>query len=276
MKNPSEGNGPDGISRVEEFTPQRAASILASSNGKNYRPLMERHARFLSRSIARGEFTVNGESIKFNTAGDLVDGQHRLRACVIANRPFRSYVVYGVDDVINIDTGSRRKLDDLLRAEGYEHVAHLAGALSWIWKEFNGGWMHHHNRITPRLETLRLAQEFPDVIFWCKTIHTRVSRDIGHHAILIAFCFFAAKKDRDLALWFVERVGDGAGLTVGDPILALRKRIAADRVASKHMSAKSIMALLITAWNLLRRGKTCSFLAWREGGLYPQPFPTIA
>lgn len=63
------------------------------------------------------------ETIKFDGDGRLFDGQHRLAACVEANVPFTTYVVYGADPsaTTSLDTGRRRTNGDFLGIKGIRH-----------------------------------------------------------------------------------------------------------------------------------------------------------
>ena len=48
-------------------------------------------------AMRRGQWQLNGDTIKFDTEGFLLDGQHRLLACIAANTPFDTFVTYGID-----------------------------------------------------------------------------------------------------------------------------------------------------------------------------------
>ena len=69
---------------VITITPAVAADWLGKSN--NVRGLNPHRARELALQMESNDWELNGESIKFDTKGDLVDGQHRLKACVMSNK----------------------------------------------------------------------------------------------------------------------------------------------------------------------------------------------
>lgn len=79
------------------ITPQIAEEFL-KKNIENNRPLNVKRVAMLAEAMQNGEFYPNGNTIKFDTAGRLIDGQHRLSACVMAGVPFESIVVYDVDE----------------------------------------------------------------------------------------------------------------------------------------------------------------------------------
>src|SRR4051812_39659069 len=75
------------------------------------RPLSQIKAVEYGLAMERGDWVLNGETIKFNDKGNLIDGQHRLQACVLAGKPFQTYVVRGIADdraFATIDTGKLR------------------------------------------------------------------------------------------------------------------------------------------------------------------------
>jgi hypothetical protein len=102
--------------RFETITPTRAKRDLAVSQGANtnVRNLIWTSVSRLARAMKENQWERNGASIAYNAKGILVDGQHRMAACVQAGVPFESVVVRGVEDVIHQDTGSRRLANQLI------------------------------------------------------------------------------------------------------------------------------------------------------------------
>jgi hypothetical protein len=80
--------------------------------------------------MGNGGWDENGETLKYDSKGVLVDGQHRLAACVKANKPFRTLVAYGVDDLVDIDSGMRRSAGQLLaKVDGTKNTSIVIAAL---------------------------------------------------------------------------------------------------------------------------------------------------
>lgn len=94
----------------ESITPKKAAEWL-KRNVAN-RPLSQRTVTNYATAMADRAWKLNGDSIRFNGSGDLIDGQHRLTGCVKAGVPFDSYVIRGLDhDAFDtIDQGRRRTI----------------------------------------------------------------------------------------------------------------------------------------------------------------------
>jgi len=98
---------------VMMVTPELAEKFLATNT--NNRPVRPTHVRALAHSIMRGEWVVSHQGIAFSTQGVLLDGQHRLRAIVVAGTPVQMVVTTGVSESAFkvIDCGVRRTLADL-------------------------------------------------------------------------------------------------------------------------------------------------------------------
>jgi hypothetical protein len=72
---------------VAEITPELAKEILENKNSGN-RPIKKEHIKMLTSTLRNDEWMLNGESIAFSESGRLLDGQHRLTACVNSNKIF--------------------------------------------------------------------------------------------------------------------------------------------------------------------------------------------
>lgn len=100
-------------SNVMTITPQMAEEML-THNIVN-RPLALRRVHTYATDMKNGAWELNGESIRFNDKGELIDGQHRLSAIVEANIPIRIYVTKGVDSSVTLfDRGKARNEADSL------------------------------------------------------------------------------------------------------------------------------------------------------------------
>ena len=125
-------------------TPDMAIKWLDSDNDKN-RTLREDYVRRLAADMIAGKWRGrNGESIGFDTNGRLVDGQHRLWACVQADTPFETLLVTGLDpeDYNTKGIGRPKNFSDFLGpVHGEKNVNLLAAAvrLVHIWTSGNLG-----------------------------------------------------------------------------------------------------------------------------------------
>ena len=65
--------------KVQVITPELAEQYL-TKNTNNYRSMSNSVVNAYATDMKTGNWKFNGDSIKFNKSGILVDGQHRLAA----------------------------------------------------------------------------------------------------------------------------------------------------------------------------------------------------
>ncbi len=183
--------------KVETITPTKAKKYL-KGNLKNRKPnqcLINR----LSRDMQDGKWAENGQTIVISKNDTLIDGQHRLFACISAEVSFRTLVVRGVDeDVIHtIDTGMARTLGNLFELEGMNYSVDRAAVtnnlLAFITHTAHRDYGFNVN--VPNTTKFDVYQEFhfkldDAVKFRCK-----------HQAHILAF----RKSDFCLAYFLLER-----------------------------------------------------------------------
>jgi hypothetical protein len=116
---------------VADVTPEAADLILTSYANPKNRYLIQSNFHRIMQAIKDGAFRLNGETIIFGKPAPLYDGHHRLRACVLADRPFRSVVVLGVEPegITTLDAGASRTDPHRLTMDGFSHGDVLSGAI---------------------------------------------------------------------------------------------------------------------------------------------------
>jgi len=111
-----------------EITPDDAREML-EANIDN-RKVSRAHVATLSRDIANDRWQFNGDPIRFDADGVLLDGQHRLMAVIEANKPIQSLVIRGLPNAskVTIDTGARRTVGDFFQFRGIADANSVASA----------------------------------------------------------------------------------------------------------------------------------------------------
>lgn len=79
---------------VIEITPEVARVYLKQNT--NNRNLIKRKLAQYAKDMKEGRWVLNGEPIQFDDSGELINGQHRLNACIRSNSAFTTLVVFGV------------------------------------------------------------------------------------------------------------------------------------------------------------------------------------
>lgn len=102
--------------RIETITPERAK--MALENNPNNRRVSIANVKKYAEDMRSGNWQLNGEPICFDSHGNLLNGQHRLEACILADTPFMTVVAYDVE-ATTFDRGHGRTFSNILEMNGY-------------------------------------------------------------------------------------------------------------------------------------------------------------
>jgi hypothetical protein len=92
---------------VVDINPKLAEILLGSNDGN--RPLKKRVLETYQRDMEAGDFVLTGETIILDKQWFLLNGQHRLNACILSGKPFAAIVVQGVDRSVYFKIRQRRE-----------------------------------------------------------------------------------------------------------------------------------------------------------------------
>jgi hypothetical protein len=273
--------------RVEFIDPERAEQMLGTMRAN--RKLSSRTVTRLAKMMKEGLWVYDGSPIRFNTRGELVDGQHRLWALLEAEHEDKFLVVRGVapEAMATMDTGKSRSFSDILSLEDSQlaQVHSLAAAVQIIyrWEDGRRGAAlatsgAGNAGTVPNAVLLEFFRENRDrLVEVASTAANRHRvRGISGAAMALALWIFEAIDSADSEFFF-GRLKDGVGLEEGHPILALRgyiSRALAGQSGRAAISSDLSIALLIKAWNAYREGDKIRQLSYRRGGSNPEAFPT--
>ena len=102
----------------EEYITPKTAEKYLEQNTNNYRRMNRNKVAIYARDMKNGSWQTNGEAIKFNKRGELVDGQHRLKAIMEADVPVKMLVIRDVENYVTVyDCGKSRSLREIALAE---------------------------------------------------------------------------------------------------------------------------------------------------------------
>lgn len=259
---------------IEYITPSIAQVYLDTSPG-NFRSTSQSTWMAYASDMARGNWELNGESIKFDSEGRLVDGHHRLQACIEAGRQFHTIVVRGVQSCTNIDNGRKRSDGNYLAHAGFTDSNALAAATRVYLTIKNHGGMVAKGSKPTRAEIVAAAQGFPHIreclgLATSKPLVWARSQVAGVFAVLY-------EADRERLLDFAEKYTTGAGLVSGDPILALRNRLLSARfglnsakVLSGFRKSWHPHALIVKAWNAAVEGRPLFKVLMKGDEAFPE------
>lgn len=168
------------------ITPAIAEKMLAQSTNKN-RPLNELACKRFARDMSDGKWKMNGESIVVDDNGNVVDGQHRLKAVIVSQTKQVFAIVRGVSPNVfdTIDSGKARSKGDILAIAGYRNYVLLAATLVGIEgykrdnypKESGRPRMHPEDRLARRVDILDLAKKYPEAAISASWIKPRAKHN---------------------------------------------------------------------------------------------------
>lgn len=241
----------------------------------NNRNLRQAVVNSYARDIVSGNWMLNGETIKFDQAGKLIDGQHRLTAIVVADATVSVVVMRGVDaDVMDtVDVGAKRTYADALKLQGEDNTTTLAAVVrrAVMWQR---GARTNTGAVRPTAREMNVfVTENPQIRTSADIAARHAAKSLLPSSVIGLAHWLISPLDPDATDWFLARAADGDGLSKDDPIAALRNRIVKMRVGGGRVNKTDALALVIYAWNAFRAGETRSKLQMPKGGLTPENFP---
>ncbi len=262
---------------VERITPTIAQELLeANHHNRNMRP--PRVAQ-MAEAMRRGEWVLNGETIKVAEDGTLLDGQHRLQAVVDSGVEIETMVMRELPMAVQdtVDTGRRRRLSDILAIEGRSDSHALGAALSMLHRMRTGKRIDYSHSGAPSpqqaLDLLKAEPQIEESVKVARRVTKAVGGPIG---VFSALHRIFEDLDPGPANEFYERLADGAALDKGDPLLSLRNQLARPRRDRNYsQSPHTIAALTIKAFNLRRAGRSVEVLAFRKAEKFPTVEPPV-
>lgn len=246
------------------------------------------HQRTLSNSrrdrywgmMKRGEWLV-GPPLALDEDGNVIEGQHRLRAVIKYGKPVRFIIIVGLkpDAIYAFDTGSGKSLADMLKLRGEKgDVRTLASAIGWLHR-YRGGITKAGSRTqAPSVpQGFALLDQNPGLR---ESVHTgqRIARAIKFPRALGTFLHYAfSEKDADEAEVFFEWLRTDDELPMNNPIHVLREKVIknSQQPEEKRMGQVTMAAISIKAWNSWLRGDARNQLNFRVGGRRPEDFPEV-
>lgn len=261
-------------STVETITPKKAQQWLAN-NARN-RPLSMTWAERLAEVIKRGEFQLNGDAVRFNCDGGLVDGQHRLQAVIISGRPIQSLVVRGVEEKAfdTIDQGKKRSIGDMLAREGEKHYVILATACKFVWCYEHRGMTGVDGGRIRELFTPTIAQQVLAAHPGLRSSADFISphkNDLNVSAgMAVAIHYFASKTDSEKADEFFTKLATGENINRNDAVYVVRQRLIKNRNDQSKLRQHVLAAFVVKGWNAYIRGQRIGTLKWTDNENFPE------
>jgi len=211
--------------QIVEISPAAAEKLLSTANHGN-RNIRSSVVKMLVTAIEQGAMLLAPDAIAVTgpslaDPGRLLNGQHRLAACLESQSPIRVIAYFGADpSVFEVcDRQSRRSAADLLSMGGVPNANAVAGVCNII-----SGY-GTNSRLEPR-EARALVETYPDLTDFVAA-HTNAARVVTNAGAALVAALYVCQSGEDRASGedFANQVLYGEGLNRGAPAYALRHRL---------------------------------------------------
>lgn len=209
--------------------------------------------------MADGKWGECNDAITITQDGLCLNGQHRLRAVIAADRAVWLDIKRGVPEAAfhYIDTGAARSGGDILSIAGETSTKLLAAGLKLIdaW-ETRGDTTDGLSltRATPA-DTIAILKAHPEARECVRFVVGSKAWPQGMiEPRVVVFLYWLFRQiDEQQAADFMNGLRDG-GLETNDPVHRLRERLLSVRLAGTTLGQLDKIVLSIKAWNMRRGG----------------------
>lgn len=262
---------------VVEIHPDAAEQMLRLYNVKNRR-LTENHAKRLGAAMAKHSYERTGDTIKVSRTHKLLDGQHRLSACVKSKTAVVSDIVFGLDDALFdvLDQGKKRSAGDVLGIHGIAYPSLVAGAIQWVLNfnnptsvSMDGG----GSTLASAREVLALAQgSMKDIAHYVNEALLINKAFAQPPTMICGLLYLIGKRDPSIARDFAHEWANGARIGRNRNFDVLNERIKTIIHGGGHVSRTMRTALIIQMFNHWNAHIIAPprALTWRKGLRMPQ------
>jgi len=261
------------------ITPEMARVMLERNHSDEWKNRPESNAgvRRYSRRIAAGEWVYTGQTIIFSDTGNLLNGQHTLSACVLANEPIEQLVAFGVDDDAFkfMDSGIHRQASHIFAIDGVKNYAFAASVarLLHVYTKDRGSFK---SATVDNDELLEFYHRHPDI-----QESYNIARAAGKAGLMTPswagfLHYICAQKNRSQADEFFRKVIDGIGIESkksAEHVLHVRLIKNSQSKSDATDAPVYVGAYVVKAWNHKRNGTVPSLLKWRPSTNPNESFP---
>jgi hypothetical protein len=278
-------NGKESATMME-ITPDLAQIFLEEFNKEN-RNIQETHIQMIARDIKNEKWMVNAQPICF-TADPfapgaaypevrLLNGQHRLEACVRAGLPIEAPIAIGIDRRAFSTYDSHAKKNAVKSGSSGGDRRIMGGAALLQWRIDNE--LRFNDRARPSsselIETIERHPGMADQISLARRL-----KDYGSAGVMTFFIYHLRQDAPHLADEFLEKLETGQDIERGSPLTEMRDRLmvlrpqalpetqdnkkakknemAAAKAKTKNAPRKDVLRTLLDGWEAFKDFKAGS------------------
>lgn len=246
---------------IIELTPQKAHELLGTN--VNNRSLRRRQVEKYARDIIANEWQLTGEAIQVDWDGNLINGQHRCHAVIMAGKAINVFLISGLDPASQkvIDVAVKRTAVDALRWAGFTGDLTILAKMARMdttWDSpqrittatGNGGF-----QFLTHSEIVNWVSEHEDA-FVSARFGQQHFAEIGFTPSVLAFAHYLMFKVDEIACdVFWQELLEMRTNGVGDPRLTMAKAIRSKRDDRSMLPDGLQLFYALRAWNAWRAGE---------------------
>lgn len=257
--------------KVVHITP-KLAKLWLGVNDKNRRLCKDTEAKYASQMTA-GEWKLTGEAIIFSEAGRLLNGQHRLEACIKADTAFDSSVIFGIEDdaFAYMDKGKVRSDADVFSICGIKDSVAAAAVVLRVMK-YDNGVCWYSPRSTRMKESVmqklmayeREREDYAYCIRFCGNLRGGSYKLPIHKSIITALMFILHNRKGytyDKIETFLSSLTSYSSCQ-NQMIDQLRIRLLKNENETKKYDHETILMMIIKVWNAYVLGRQIKCIRW--------------
>ena len=256
---------------VEVITPKLAQEYLKLNT--NNRPISNLQVNRLVEQMREGKYMLNGEPIIFSESNVLLQGQHRLLACVKSGCDIETFVVRGVKDEVfhTLDSGRNRTVSDVFAISGvpdYAKTSSIVIAYIRLTKSLGSftGLRGYKSLGVNKKDIIDVYKNNEELIYDIKLYSNRLTDrmkllTLSEVGAIMTYLIKNKKHNKDVVKRFFGELFDSSeNVTIN----ALRLKLINNLASDKKMTQRYKITLIAKAWNAYICGKQAKLLYWNE------------
>lgn len=268
-RNRDRRNGPDVTgerrdTRTILLTPERAKQWFESR--RENRVLKQAALASYVRDMLAGNWKWNGDTMRFNEHGQLMDGQHRCMAVMESGVTIEVLVVGGLPDdrFDTIDRGVPRNVASILALKGLTNATTAVASATILWMYEQTGGLRVRTSTKPSLHeiqaTLRKSEREIEASITALRGASMLGK--GGRAIWVALHVLLSRVDPALTQQVFLRVLEGIDMKPEHPEFKLNRQLEEVLRSRRKIAMEEIAVKLVKVWNARRAGRSLGVLKW--------------
>lgn len=259
----------DPIIACVHMTPETALQIINTMNDGNRRP-QKSHISQIARDIRNGNWMINPDPVCFS--GDpmnpqdgktrLLNGQHRLLACIEADMPIDIPIAIGVPEEAFATFDNHAKKSKTVTT-GDARVKQSSAVFQW---REDMKLPYNSSERPTATEIKQTIKKHPALAEFVSQVRIKSDKssfdDLTTGGVIAYFLYYASRDRPDLFDDFAEKLRSGSMLDPKNPIFTLRKKLLEKRKGSAKASRHEALEMLFYYWEKYKK--------WAKKNIYKQ------